>query len=554
MDDFVRGGGQLFSPSLQVGRDGWHGILTYNVLVDRMTALDILYAPEKCMMRFAWYASIPGDNAPGIDYQENMLFLCHSSVAPELLKRNPTCFCFVPVEENEDLSWIGEIRAKTRVLAFRRRQRFYYYDNLLQVCFANHLLWHREMDRIVYANGTLDELLEASEGVLKNFVCITDTGFNLIAYTHGVKPLCAENQYLVDNKCLSKKSYQYLQESILPLSSSSRKIIVSQPHEKRSFPMLHCPLYIEGQYLFHVTMECCNGSEAACRDVFDELMKRIVSLCTMFWRKTVNIESPWHRVLKALINGETTTSDYVGLQLSQTDIPHARQFRLAIAPFKASMSNQERNEVLSAAVRMNGGCVYPFMYEGNMLVLFYSKKDREDTLSSKVINSTVEEVLAIPFGMHIGCSQAFSSIEDISYAYRQAEIALKYRKAMKREILLSGRQDDICVYPFDHTLKYYLLSGECDRELVEYSFKSSILNKLVEEDEKAGTEIAHLLWIYLGCDRNATETSKRIHVHRNTVLYHIGRIEKRFGLDFSSSMLKDRMILDYIKVIMEKEL
>ena len=541
-------------PGVQVGRDGWHGVLTYNILFNRMAPLDILYAPEKCTMRFTWYASIPGDEVPPVNYQDNMLFLCHGSIAPSLLERYPSCFCIVSVKDGEDFSWIERARVKARVLIFAEKQRFYYYDNMLQVLFANHLLWHREMDRIVYSGGMIDELIEASAGILQNFVCVTDTGFNLMDYSRSIEPCCAEHVYLIKNGCLSERACGYLKEHILPLSSHARKVIVSKPNDERLFPLLHCPLYIDGQYLFHVVMECVEGTEEACKDVFDEFMKRVTAACTAYWRGTVNVESPWHRVLKALIGGQSMTDDYLNLQLKQTDIPSARQFRLAIAPFEASIGNQKRNEILSAAFRMNDGCVYPFMHEDDMLLLFYSKKEGDGLLSSKTINDSVEKILLEPFGVRLACSQSFVSIRDIPYAFKQAKIALRYRKALEKENYLYGDEERISVYPFDHVLKYYLLSGDYDSELVEYSFKSSILHKLVEEDAEEGTEIAHLLWIYLSCDRNATETAKRVHVHRNTVLYHVARIEKRFGLDFSSPMLRERMILDYIKIIFENEL
>ena len=91
-------------------------------------------------------------------------------------------------QEGEGFSWAQEKRRRGRVLVVRQIERFYHYDSLLQRLFVNDLVWENEMDRVVYSRGRLDKLIAVSEGILGNFVCITDTGYNLIAYSRTVEP------------------------------------------------------------------------------------------------------------------------------------------------------------------------------------------------------------------------------------------------------------------------------------------------------------------------------------------------------------------------------
>ena len=60
-----------------------------------------------------------------------------------------------------------------------------------------------------------------------------------------------------------------------------------------------------------------------------------------------------------------------------------------------------------------------------------------------------------------------------------------------------------------------------------------------------------MVWVYLSHGRNATETAKRMHVHRNTVLYHLSRIEERFDISFDSPLLRSRIVLDYQRLLLE---
>ena len=39
--------------------------------------------------------------------------------------------------------------------------------------------------------------------------------------------------------------------------------------------------------------------------------------------------------------------------------------------------------------------------------------------------------------------------------------------------------------------------------------------------------------------------AQRLHMHRNTVLYHIEKIQKRFDFDLSWRAARDRMMLDF---------
>ena len=54
-----------------------------------------------------------------------------------------------------------------------------------------------------------------------------------------------------------------------------------------------------------------------------------------------------------------------------------------------------------------------------------------------------------------------------------------------------------------------------------------------------------IFWQYLSCERNATIVAERLHLHRNTVLYRIDKIQKRFDLDLSSQGVREKMLVDF---------
>ena len=165
--------------------------VSYYLLLEKLNAsgVNLLHVPDLCSKRFSWYVSMPGRiDVSHSSYHKDALFLCHEEMAEELLEAFPSCFCVVITDKDCTPKWAVEKNRRNRVVVFKGARRFYYYDSLLQALFVSNLMWENEMDRIVYNRGKLDRLIAVSEKMLGNFVCITDTGFNLIAYSRSIEP------------------------------------------------------------------------------------------------------------------------------------------------------------------------------------------------------------------------------------------------------------------------------------------------------------------------------------------------------------------------------
>ena len=80
---------------------------------------------------------------------------------------------------------------------------------------------------------------------------------------------------------------------------------------------------------------------------------------------------------------------------------------------------------------------------------------------------------------------------------------------------------------------------------MRFCFTHTVVEKIHAEDERDGTNYLALFWHYLNSGRNATAVAQRLHMHRNTVLYHIEKIQKRFDFDLSFPGPRERMLLDF---------
>ncbi|MCI8468481.1 MAG: PucR family transcriptional regulator [Eggerthellaceae bacterium] len=528
------------------------GEVSYAMLVDALGAFSILRQPRECTRRFSWFATVyDEDDVTVRDFRSDTLFLCHEATARRLMERFPNCFCIILIPDGQVPAWLDAPTRANRAVVVAQEGRLARYDLLLRELFVSNLVWENAMDRVVYSHGRLDRLIGVSEASLGNFTCITDTGHNLIAYSRGIEPPAGSVwASLVENGCYSADEIAFIEEEVLPASGMRSHLVACDADAAHPYPTLHYPVYIDGSYLFHITMVCATGSPDLLRDRFRRFMRRVIMLCTDFWRQTVNLEAPWHRVFIGLIKGEKMTEEYVNIQLAKTAVPAARRFRLLYFPFSSTMSQADRATVVEAARGLNGGECYPFMLEDQLIVLLHTASQSDLALSGQSVWDELATAMLEPFGMQAGASQVFRRITDIEKAYREAFAAYSLRGPLKREYEALLGQAPLPCFPFEHALKFYLLTEGHDDDLVEFAFDDCILNQIMREDREAGTAIAQMLWVYLSHGRNATETAKLSHVHRNTVLYHLGRIEKRFGISFDSPLLRSRMVLDCQRLLL----
>ncbi len=130
-----------------------------------------------------------------------------------------------------------------------------------------------------------------------------------------------------------------------------------------------------------------------------------------------------------------------------------------------------------------------------------------DTLSS-------EEMIAVS----VGISTVSETIQELSQAYREARIALEVGKVFDTEKSIIS-YDNLGI----GRLIYQLPTTLCELFLKEV-FKKESINVL--DNETIGT-----IQKFFENNLNVSETSRKLFVHRNTLVYRLDKIKKLTGLD-----------------------
>ena len=183
-----------------------------------------------------------------------------------------------------------------------------------------------------------------------------------------------------------------------------------------------------------------------------------------------------------------------------------------------------------------------------VLYPFHETKDSKDSadeyarhLAHVIVDTLNAEALA---HVQVSFSQMIPSLLELSGAFREASLALKVGKLFYPEQT---------VFPYNKLgigrLIYQLPVSLCESFLHEV-FLDEIPDKLDDET---------LLTInrFLQNNLNIAETSRQLHMHRNTLIYRLEQIEKRTGLDlrqFEDAMTFKiaTMVMNYLHAEKEK--
>ena len=158
------------------------------------------------------------------------------------------------------------------------------------------------------------------------------------------------------------------------------------------------------------------------------------------------------------------------------------------------------------------------------------------------------EVFLRTYGGVMGVSEVFADIADISFAYKQACLAIWY--GCKRRISLAeqceAEENAAGIYAFAPYLASLVFDVERrDGRLIAYCAKQSVVARIVAFDRLHNTNDAELLYRYLTCERRAVQAAEALHVHRNTLMYRIERMQERFAIDLDDAVVRRNLLLAY---------
>ena len=162
------------------------------------------------------------------------------------------------------------------------------------------------------------------------------------------------------------------------------------------------------------------------------------------------------------------------------------------------------------------------------------KNYREDTLMLarlERVQSRLQQTQShnsITPAYSIGLGRAVQFLVDIPQSFREAQQALEIGRRLFGENKL---------HSFSHLGIYRLLFHlEGQSELDE--FYTEILGPILQADTRGDGTLIETLEIFFRCNGNLSETARSMHLHRNSLLYRLGRVEELLGRSLEDAELR----------------
>jgi PucR family transcriptional regulator, purine catabolism regulatory protein len=128
----------------------------------------------------------------------------------------------------------------------------------------------------------------------------------------------------------------------------------------------------------------------------------------------------------------------------------------------------------------------------------------------------------------IGLGRFAANLQSIPQSYREAQQALEIGRRLFGEHKL---------HSFTH-LGIYRLLFHLDGQAELRDFYQETLGPLLNADTRGDGALIDTLETYFRCNGNLSETARTMHLHRNSLLYRLGRIEEVLGQPLDDSELR----------------
>lgn len=221
-------------------------------------------------------------------------------------------------------------------------------------------------------------------------------------------------------------------------------------------------------------------------------------------------------LLDELLAGRPVSYDLIRAQARR--IGHDLDGKLAVAVVEVDGDGADFGRMLSGDLRFAGRLLLAGPYQGKLTVILPAVDGQLITVAEAVRQAVAERTKGRAF---VGVGRPYAELRELSRSYREARRAL----GLARKLGLADRP-----VLFERLGIFRLLTILADEFPAEArTFVDETLGKLVEYDRQNRSDLVETLRVALESNLNVSEAAERLHVHRNTLLYRLHRVEEISG-------------------------
>lgn len=243
--------------------------------------------------------------------------------------------------------------------------------------------------------------------------------------------------------------------------------------------------------------------------------------------------SAQQQLMDDLVRPKQNTPEYFRDRCAKLGIPYQGEMRLGLV-------QSDTNSVFKLSLianRMRAHCPLAnfgaFLYGSAVIILFrdWNNSDVKAQASFQedwnALMTTLQQCNA-----YMGVSLLFSDAAKLGVAYRQALAAV----TLGRRSEPNGEAFFYSKYYLEDILQHYSEIMPLEDAYTHY------IDRLIDDNNGACSNVK-LLYYYLCSERNISLTAKHVHMHRNSVIYRIQKIQDILALDLDNPDVRLRLMI-----------
>lgn len=397
--------------------------------------------------------------------------------------------------------------------------------------------WVHEVELSISRREGVQRLLDISGRVFGNPIAVMTGAFKTIAATWDFEPNSGVFWELLGLGYLTNDSYRKLRErGYLDPETLDGKTHVFPADDLNCFDSTITAIKQDGATGFIVLMLCSNTPmSAGIMQLYEYFVDKLRDYLQPTTSSGEYLRSQFDYFLVDIIEGRISSQR----DIIERSLVYPPAF---VAEHYTVIVSHESSTVLYLEHAMqNLSTLFPnvkVMLQSKNLLMFPKKSSKPE--KNAAFFDTLSEYLQVNRA-YAGVSESFTGLEQLRASYLQAhdslEIGRRLSTAERSDMMLDGDEKQRRVFRFSDYQVYMLLMAQ-QRDL-------GILDDIRRYDSEHKTDYYRILFIFLSFDRQFTKTANLLHMHRNNVIYHIGRICDIFSLDLDDPGQRLRLLLLY---------
>lgn len=521
-------------------------MITFNMLANRLVAYGTVTVPSKGKPRFSRtvfldYACSSVDLSL-FGETHSTLFCGNAEAIVKLFERIPKAFALCVAPAEAPLDRLEHHLGHTTVMKTELSPYATYL--LVENFFASIREWCNRMKTALLNGGDFQSLINCSESMLENFIMVSSSEFRLLAYSQHKPVHDPIAQSIVEQGSFPQSTIELFRKYHVTKDwKTQNKIKLKPASELTASPVLDYVFRMQGSYYVHVLMHCdITPPSSGLSDTFQILIDHMESYVKRSWGEHMLCTQEPSRLFGDLIQRKPYGQRALETRLRGTGITATGNYTLYAFSFIAEQSEDQLLPFYTNRIKE----AFPWCHVGihGQYVLALDPQ-------SKLLESKSQlQSLSNAHSCSIGVSNPFGHLNDFSFAFGQAkaaiDIATDQRQSLAAAYLDEHESPAHCFS--DYFAAYVANVARNNNQLVTYCAERGVVARIAAFDKQRGSEDLKLLFFYLAHERKVSPTCEALFLHRNTLLYHIDRLQKTFGFDLDDLHTRQQIMLEFLLI------